>query len=271
MKLFRYLLVVVALVSLSSCSITERIVFKEDGSGKFAYEVDGSKVMSMMGSAIKNKDAKESKKKKKNKKGERDAVDMDSTFTFRELFAEKKDSISKLPLEEQAKLKKMENFSMRIVMNEDKGIMNYSMFTDFKSIAELSDMTSPVQSMKSLGSAGKSVGEKGNMLNDDNVNTYVYDGKTFKKTVHKPVVDQSVKDAGLSPEDQELADGMKESMTAIYEESDFKVVYEFPKAVKKVSHPNAQYSNDRKTVTVSFGMKEYMEHPEKLNLEVELE
>lgn len=270
MKLFRCLLVFVGLASLSSCSITERIIFKEDGSGKYAYEVDGSKVMAMMGSAIKEESAKKSKKKKKGKKGERESMDMDSTFTFRELFAEKRDSISKLPLDEQAKLKQMENFSMRIVMNEEKGLMNYSMFTDFKSISELSDMNSPMQSMKSLNSANKSLGEKGAM-NDDNVNNYVYDGKTFKKTVRKTAVEQSVKDSEISPEAQELAEGMKESMSAIYEESDFKVVYEFPKAVKKISHPNAEYSSDRKTVTVVFGLKEYMENPESLNLEVELE
>lgn len=270
MKLFKCLLVAALLVSLSSCSITERIIFKEDGSGKFAYEIDGSKMMSMMGDAFKDESAKKSKKKK-NKKGERESLDMDSTFTFRELFAEKKDSIAKLPLEEQEKLKKMENFSMRMVMNEAKGTLNYTMFTDFKSIAELKDIMSPMQSMKSLGSSNKSIGEKGSMMNDDNTNEYFYDGKLFQKKVSKLPIDNSNKDAETIREEDELAQSMKESMAAVYEESEFKVVYQFPKAVKKVSNPNAVYSDGRKTVTVLFDMKEYMETPESLNLEIELE
>lgn len=270
MRLFNYLLVAIVLVSLSSCSITEKIIFNEDNSGKFAYEIDGSKMMSMMGSAIKSETEKKSKKKK-NKKGERELADIDSTFTFKELMASKQDSIAKLPLEEQEKFKRMENFNVRMVMNEEKGVFNYSLFTDFKAIGDLKDLMSPMESVKSLNAGNKSVGNKGDMMKDNNLSEYFFDGKVFKKKVQKSAVDNSSKDAETLKEEEELAASMKESMKLIYDQSDFKVVYQFPRAVKKVSIPNALYSEDRKTVTILFDMKEYMENPESLSLEVELE
>lgn len=270
MRLFNYLLVACALATLSSCSITEKIIFNEDNSGKFAYEIDGSKMMSMMGSAIKAETEKKSKKRK-NKKGEREEVNIDSTFTFKEILASKQDSIAQLPLEEQQKLKRMENFSVRMVMNEEKGIFNYSLFTDFKTISDLKELMSPMESVKSLNGGNKSVGNKGDMMKENNSSEYFFDGKVFKKKVQKLVADNSDKDTKLSKEEAEYAAGKEESMKLIYDQSDFKVVYQFPRAVKKVSIPNTLYSEDRKTVTILFDMKEYMENPESLSLEVELE
>ena len=88
----------------SSCTITEKMILNDKGSGKFSYEIDGSQMMSMIGGAMKsesNEDAKNDPSKKKRK-------DIDSTFTFKELFASKKDSIAKLSLAEQEKIKKKE-------------------------------------------------------------------------------------------------------------------------------------------------------------------
>lgn len=270
MKLLKYAFVLVVVFLFSSCSITEKIMFNEDNSGTFAYEIDGSKMMSMMGSAIKAETEKKSKKKK-NKKSERESTNMDSTFTFKELFASKQDSISKLPLDEQEKLKKMENFSVRMVMNEEQGTFLYSMFTDFKSIGELKDIMSPMQSMKSLNAGNKAVGDKGGMISDDNISEYLFDGKTFVKKVQKRVAEESTRSVEISEEEEAIAASAKQSMDMIYEQSDFKVVYQFAKPVKKVSLSTALYSEDRKTVTVLFPLKDYMENPESLNLEVELE
>jgi len=128
------------------------MILNEKGSGKFSYDIDGSQMMSMMGGAMKSQSNDDTKKKSK---------DIDSTFTFKQLLASKKDSIAKLSPEEQEKIKKMERFSVHMVMNEEKGIMNYSMFTDFNSISELQDVMNPVQSMKSMvPGGGKNYREK---------------------------------------------------------------------------------------------------------------
>ena len=53
--------------------------------------------------------------------------------------------------------------------------------------------------------------------------------------------------------------------------SNYTLKYHFPRKVKSVSHPGAMFSDDRKTVTVQYPFTEYLENPDKLNLEVVLE
>lgn len=277
MKYLKLLFAFVFILSLSSCSITERMIVNENGSGKFAYEIDGSKMISMLGNALKD-DKKESKKKKKrNKEVERESKDIDSTFTFKEMFASKKDSIAQLPLEQQEKIKKMENFSVHMVVNEEKGIMNYTMFTEFNSIQELQDVMSPINSMKSLTPAGSSaMGANSGIPEDDSSTKFFYDGKTFSKIVSKKEkkieeVSKEEPSKDYDSSEEEIAKNMKESMNMFYDQSSFKVVYQFPKAVKKVSIANALYSEDRKTITIEYPLKEYMESPQKLNMEIDFE
>jgi hypothetical protein len=263
LKLLSTLLFVFAF---SSCTITEKMILNENGSGKFAYNIDGSKMMSMMGSAFKGESNDAAKKGNDSKKGKV----VDSTFTFKELLASRKDSIAKLSPDEQAKLKKMENFSMHILMDEDKGIMNYSMFTDFKSIQDLQDLMSPLQSMKSLapGSGAKMMGADSGLAEESSTTKFFYDGKAFKKIVSK--IENKKADIGSEEvSEDDLGGKMKESMNMVFEQSNFKVVYQFPKAVKNISISNVLYSEDRKTITIEFPLKDYMENPEKLNFEVE--
>lgn len=281
MKTLKLFAVALTVLSLVSCSITEKMIVNENGSGTFSYDIDGSKMMSMMGDAFKDLGADDSKKsknkKKKNKEENTNQVIaskkvLDTTFTFKELFASKQDSISKLPAEEQEKIKKMERFSVRTVMNEEKGIMNYSMFTDFKTVAELQDVMSPIQSMKTLSPTGQKAGGLGmapDELKDNSSTSYFYDGNTFKKTVSKIEKKKEEVAEEVSEESEEL--NLKQSFDMFYEQSSFKVVYQFPKAVKKVSIENALYSEDRKTITIEYPLKVYMESPDKLNFEVTFE
>lgn len=264
MKYIKLLSALLFVFSFSSCTITEKMILNENGSGKFAYDVDGSKMMSMMGSAFKG-DSNDAKKEKKGKV-------IDSTFTFKELLASKKDSIAKLSPEEQEKIKKMEKFSMHMHMDEEKGIMNYSMFTDFNSISELQDVMSPLQSMKSLtpGGGSKMMGANAGLPEENSSTKFFYDGKSFKKSVAK-IEKKKEEEKTEADSDEDLGGKMKESMEMIYGQSSFKVVYQFPKAVKKISMPNALYSDDRKTITIEYPLKEYMENPDKLNFEVEFQ
>jgi hypothetical protein len=264
MKYIKLLSALLFVFSFSSCTITEKMILNENGSGKFAYDIDGSKMMSMMGSAFKG-DSNDSKKEKKGKV-------IDSTFTFKELLASKKDSIAKLSPEEQEKIKKMEKFSMHMHMDEEKGIMNYSMFTDFNSISELQDVMSPLQSMKSLtpGGGSKMMGANAGLPEENSSTKFFYDGKSFKKSVAK-IEKKKEEEKTEADSEEDLGGKMKESMEMIYGQSSFKVVYQFPKAVKKISMPNALYSDDRKTITIEYPLKEYMENPDKLNFEVEFQ
>jgi hypothetical protein len=266
MRTIKFLCALLISVTVTSCTITEKMIINDNGSGKFAYDIDGTKMLSMMGSAFKGDEKEQTKKNKKKDTTGKKVID--STFTFKEMFANKQDSISKLSPEEQAKIKKMERFSVRMIIDEEKGIMNYSMFTDFNSISELQDVMSPVESMKSISPTGQQSGGMGmapDALEDNSSTSFFYDGKTFKKTITKI---EKKKEANKEVSEEDDANKMEESLEMFYDQSNFKIVYQFPKAVKKISIENALYSEDRKTITIEYPLKDYMENPDKLNFEV---
>lgn len=256
----------------TGCSITERMVIDENGGGKFSYEIDGSKMMSLVGSSF---GSKEKKSKKKKKKVAQSSKDIDSTFSFKELYASKKDSIAQLPLAEQEKIKKMEKFSVHMVVNEEKGIMNYTMFTDFDSVKELQDVISPVNTMKSLSPSGKEggLGAASKGVDDKSSTKFFYDGTKFRKEVARLEKKKEEVNEEVSEESKELSEELKleESLDMFYEQSTFKVVYEFSKAIKSISIKTALFSADKKSVTIEYPLKEYMTNPEGLNFEIEFE
>lgn len=270
MKTIKYtVMAFVAALLLTSCSITEKIVLNENGSGKFSYEMDGSKMMSMLSSAMEQEGGKAKKKKKKKGKNVDMTEDIDTTFTFKQIFDEKRDSIAQLPADQQAKLKAMENFSMRMVMKQKDEVMRFDMFTDFNSFKELTKSLSPSETLKSLGGsadgmqAASSTGIK--MPGEDAETSYTYDGKKFTRTVKRNPMPE------LTAEEKEAYESSMKSAEMIFEQSDYKLEYHFPKPVKKVSIAGALYSEDRKTVTINVPFKAYIENPEAFNLEVEFE
>jgi hypothetical protein len=274
MRTIKLLVALLLTLTLTSCTITEKMIINDNGSGKFIYDIDGTKMMSMLGSAFKSDDEDDTKKNKKETVNRKNKKVVDSTFTFKEMFASKQDSIAKLSPEEQAKIKNMERFSVRTIIDEEKGIMNYSMFTEFNSISELQDVMSPVESMKSISPTGQNSGGMGmapDALEDNSSTSFFYDGKTFKKIVAKVEKKKEVTEVVEEGSEDDLGAKMTESLNMFYDQSNFKIVYQFPKAVKKVSIENALYSEDRKTITIEYPLKDYMENPDKLNFEVTFE
>lgn len=235
---------------LTSCQFSENIYINEDGSGKMEFAFDGSQLMQMAGDKMKESGEKA----------------VDSTFSFKEVFDAKRDSISKLSPETQEKLKSLEAFSMHMLMDPDTSVMQFEMFTDFKDASELQDMFKAMNNFSDMQGEGKaktnspsnpfsSLGESGaTELN------YNYDGKTFTRTVK--VVDKELY--------KQMTDSLGE-MSAMFGSSTYKLNYHFPKAVKSVSNKNAMFSADRKSVTLEFPFMEYLTKPEALNLEVTLE
>ena len=291
MQLITRITCILGLFFLTSCAITESFEIREDRSGKFRYDIDLSQMMAMAGN-IGAEEPSKSKKKKNKKKEEVASKEMDTTFTFKSILEEKKDSIAKLPVDEQQKLKRLEKFTVHMVMNEAEKKLIYSMYSDFDTIDELMEMMSPMQSMQSIGGgavANPMANSAVDALKDDSKTSYFYDGKVFKKIVapgsFKDALKQELEnvdeDAVETSEEaiegateeaiEESLDQMSESMGMIFEQSSYKMVYTFPKAVKSITFENAQFSADRKTVTVDIAMDDYMEHPEKLSFEVVFE
>lgn len=231
---------------LVSCNMTENIYINENGTGKFSIDMDASGMMAMM-----PKDSTASDLSK----------DIDSTFTFKSLLELKKDSISKLPVAEQEKLKKLEKFSMSTKMNAREKVFLFSIFTDFDDVSELQDAMSSVNAVQSMNKSSAASGLPISGLGDSNSELrYSYDGNKFLRKA--------------SPSKTKKTDAQKEeddSLKMIYESSQYTLKYHFPKKVKKTNNPNALYSEDRKTITIEYPLNEYMDNPEKLNLDIEFE
>lgn len=234
-----------SIVSLTSCTFTEDIYINPDGSGKYTLDMDGSSMMAMM--------PKDSTKNEKS---------IDSVFSFKEVFAAKKDSIAKLSKEEQERLKKLENFNMRMKMDYKAQQFLFSMNTDFKSVAELQDAMSNMNAFQSMGknkAGANAIASPGGFGSNNSVLKYSYNGKKFTR---KAIID---KNAIKKVEN----DSMAESYKMIYASSKYIIKYHFPKPVKNISNTAALFSEDRKTVTIEYPFNEYMDNPEKLNFEVE--
>ena len=224
----------------TSCNFTENITVNQDGSGTATINMDASQLMALgagqMGEAA-------------NKK-------IDSTINFKEVFAAKKDSIAKLPKAEQDRLKALENLSLKVLMNAEEGQLNVDIINNFKKIGDLTDVMKNFRELAGTGDAKKA--EALNFLNNHSTVSYAYDGKTFKRNV--------VADKTTAPVSDSLS-----MYKPMMEGSTYTLKYSFPKKVAKVSNPAAIIGADRKTVSITYDLIEYLENPTQLGLQVEFE
>jgi hypothetical protein len=252
MKLYKLLSFSFFLVTLTSCTFTENIYLNDNGTGKFSLDMDGSSLMSMAGNQIGDQMGADAKK------------NIDSTFTFKQLFEEKKDSIAKLSPEEQKELKKLENFVVHTKMNAEKKEFLMAFSTDFKSVSELQDALQTMSALQKLEGTGNTATPFSGGLGDNSSKlSYTYDGMKFTR---KAIID--TKKMAEKAKDTAAATDMSKM---IFSSSNYIIKYHFPKPIKKVSNPTALFSEDRKTVTIQYSFTDYMENPDKLNFDVEFE
>ncbi len=248
----KYLVFGIFVISLwfTSCQFSENLYLNEDGSGKIEFSFDASEIMQMAGD------------KMSEGIGEKE---IDSTFTFKEILEEKKDSISKLPKAEQEKLKALEAFSVHMLMSEKEQKMNIDIFNSFKSVSDLHDMFTALNTVGDLKNGQKEEEDKNNpfasMFSGENSKLeYSFKNGVFKRTV--------------KVFDKELQKQLKDSLgqaAMMLANSKYKLNYHFPKKVKSVSNDKALFSSDGKVVTIEYGLIEYLSDPEIMNLEVVLE
>lgn len=247
MKLYKLLSFLFLIATLTSCTLTENIYINDNGTGKFSIDMDGSSLIAMAGDQM-GADAKKN---------------IDTTFTFKQLFEERKDSIAKLSPEAQKELKKMENFVVNTKMNAENKVFLMTLSTDFKNVNELQDALQAMSTLQKLESGGgnPSTPFSGGLGDNNSKLSYTYDGKKFTR---KAVIDQQKLAA-------KVKDSSAEMSKMIFASSNYIIKYHFPKRIKKVSNPSALFSEDRKTITIQYPFTDYMENPDKLNFEVEFE
>jgi uncharacterized protein YfiM (DUF2279 family) len=249
MKLYKLLSFSFLLATLTSCTFTENMYVNDNGSGKFSVDIDGSALMQMAGDQIGNQMGADAKK------------NVDSTFTFKQLIAEKKDSISKLSPEAQKEIKKLENFVFNIKMNGEQKQFLMNISTDFKSVNELQDILQSMSSLQKLEGGNAPSTPFAGLGDNKSKLSYTYDGKKFTR---KAIIDKQ-------KVTEKAADSTADMSKMMFASSSYIIKYHFPKPVKKISNPNAMFSEDRKTITIQYPFTDYMENPDKLNFDVEFE
>jgi hypothetical protein len=249
MKLYKLLSFSFLLATLTSCTFTENMYINDNGTGKFSVDIDGSALMEMAGDQLGNQMGADAKK------------NIDSTFTFKQLIAEKQDSISKLSPEAQKEIKKLENFVFNIKMNGEQKQFLMNIATDFKSVNELQDILQSMSALQKLEGGNTPSTPFAGLGDNKSKLSYTYDGKKFTR---KAIIEKQ-------KATEKAADSTADMSKMMFASSNYIIKYHFPKPVKKVSNPNALFSDDRKTITIQYPFTDYMENPDKLNFDVEFE
>jgi len=244
MKKVQILLLAMLIALASACNFTEEIHINEDGSGKLSINFDGSEMMEMAGEEM----------AKTNEKP------IDSIISFKTFLEEKKDSIAQLPKEEQEKLKKLEPFHMRMVMNPEKKEMMFDLFSEFKNVSEVNDAFGAFQDASSIG--GKSNPQQGPMKPAEQPTEVNYTFNKNKFTRTAKIVDQELFEQQL-----DSLQGAEMFLSG----STYTLKYHFPKKIKSTTAEDATFSQDGKTLIYEVNFMELMKNPSVLDLEVELE
>lgn len=239
-----------SILCLVSCNFTENIDVQESGSGKYSVEVDASGLMAMGGA------------KMSEQMGLKEGKVLDSIISFKTILEEKKDSIAKLSPDKQAALKGLENTIIHMKMDPEKKEFLIAINSPFEKVTQLQNLMDAFSVLQDLKKANTNEADKspfGGGFGDNNSKlSYVYDGKSFSRKV------ELLK--GKTKEVDSL--GMSKMLFA---SSSYTLKYHFYKPVKSVSNPDALFSGDRKTITVRYPFTDYMDNPEKLNLNVVFE
>ncbi|WP_433835850.1 hypothetical protein [Flavobacterium anhuiense] len=256
------------MLCLSSCILKEKMIMNEDGSGTFSYGFDMSPMFKL---GMKKSDSTKVSKV------------IDTTFTFKEVLAKIKDSISKLPnadkeklamLEsEKDKLKILENFKISMKINEEKKQFEYSMAIDFPPGEDFKSIATPAESLEALAATDKkNLGVLSAVPKPEEkaTSTIFYDGKVFIKNVTPSKEDTKVKKKKESKKEKS-DDPFSKKMEEMLKECKYIAEYHFPKKIKTVSLKNAVVTPDRKSFTVEVPLDNMQESNVDFGFKVEFE
>ncbi len=240
----RALFVFVAVVLMASCQFTETMTLNEDGSGRMSVMLDMSEMMAFGGMGE-----------------DTTVIKMDTLVALKDYLEEKKDSIAQLPMAEQKRLKRMENFKMRMYADSDVNEMLLDVFVDFNSIEEANDI------MNGLGESSNFLDTVGDVQVSKDESSEDVMGVNFSFKDGKFMRDAYIKD----PEKYKVQLDSLGGAEAFLGGMKYTIKYTFPRKIVKTNQENATFSLDGKTMEFEVGFLDYFKNPDLLDIEVELE
>lgn len=228
----KILILCYSIVLLISCSIREEITFNPEGNLTYSYLIDAGEFMKIMPDSL-NK-----------------GIYKDTLISFNNLLSQKKDSISKLSLENQKKLEALKPLFIKVHQDEKKGEFYVLIYGDFTNSASLN---SALAALNSIDNSKNNPSKNMEFLTNS---TFHWKVNVFSK---KSVKSESLKN-----------DSVAQSILPLFTGGTFKTIYTFPKEIKKVNNSSAVISQDKKSLSMVFDAAEYLAAPQKTDLKVEL-
>lgn len=247
MKNLSLLIMVIIGAILTSCTFTEKIYIEENGSGLYQVDMDLSQMLAFAGSLTKSEEGKD------DSVIEKALEKTDTTFYFGQILEQKKDSISKLPLEQRLMLESLKDSRLKMIIDEKESKFIANFYTDFKDISEAKDMQNKASNALALASNKEGLASKTVDV------SYVYTDKIFQRTISTEK---------RTKKEQQEYDKNLEEMSMFLMGSTYNLEYHFPKPIKTTTAKDATFSNDRKTIYLSFSMDEIIKNESLLNFEV---
>lgn len=247
---------------LSSCNVTESIVFKEDGSGKFLVSYDMGEAMKAMSEAMSGGHMEMQKSGKT----------MDTTMVFADIMEIYKDSVSALPEDKCMAMEAVKDMFMTMNRNEDEAVLNFGIGLNFNSITDLKDISEKLKKVQGLNAQSNQVDTLANnfalgnfMGAKNNKVAYELTKNVFSRTtIEKPEDSDKVSENELFDE----TDENNEMVMHYFKSAYYTIKLTFPKAVKSISAEGAVFSEDRKTVTYKANWVDYLKDSKVLDVNV---
>ena len=243
MKTKIYLLLIL-MVSLTSCQITETIYLNQDGSGKIETESlrDENSYMQLSGENYSKEEKFE-----------------DTTYAFKDYINKYSENFLKLPAFEKAIFQKYAAVQVHIKNSSYEKEFRTKMNIDFNKIGEVPDLYKTQEYADDL--------EHNYALSAEehyyNV-SYTFDGSHFKRMVK--ITDE----VELKIQQDKIAE-LKTRFSNLKISQPYVLHYHFPKKIKSVSNTKAKLSADKKSLELQFLLTDCLQNPEITNLEVVLE
>ncbi|MEQ3655416.1 MAG: hypothetical protein ABNH00_06095 [Dokdonia sp.] len=260
MKKYYFVLATIAACLLSSCNISERIIFNEDMSGQYQSSFDMSTMMKLTNQASPPDVEKENKV-------------IDTVMVFSDILETYKDSISALGKEERAKLEKLKGMTLQMKMDEAAGIFEMNIKKDFSSFDQITFISNDLNDLfdvaKTQGGAADGGSPADQLMKADPV-TYTFDGTVFRRvdietlseedsSFNQKMIDEQATPTQADAEIEGQLQQVMQQFTEIMEKSTMTLEYTFPRKIISVSNSQATISNDGKTVTFAVDMQTLQE------------
>lgn len=240
MKVKNILIALIVISSFTSCQITERIYFEENGSGSYEMEIDMSEMTKAFGAMGEKK------------KLDSNYVAKDSIIKFSKILVEHKDSIATLSKEKQDRLKRMKDVIM--VIHEDKQKNEFSMkiIGIFKNAHELDELQ---EILNATQSEEKQIPSKAKIKYSFKKNIFT------RKSISKD----------FNQEELEKYNASLKAFSKFIEQTNYSLEYHFSKKIKKTSIEGATFSADKKTLYLEKTIDDLINNPSSLDIKVTLE